>query len=119
MRRAPKPRAGSPFSALSGGSSDTERVQGGRGRQGINCQLHVAPVERLFSTMRKAPGDLLLLLPTAVRVRAAGATHAPSRQLRRAAWRRKAKLGGVWPHMLRHSCGYYALALLCPSEVNS
>ena len=58
MRRAPKPLLGARFLLSAGGSSDTERVQGGRGRQGINCQLHVAPVERLFSTMRKVFGVL-------------------------------------------------------------
>jgi integrase len=41
-----------------------------------------------------------------VRVRAPGPAHPPGHQLVRVAGE-TAKLGRVWPHMLRHSCGYY------------
>ena len=33
--------------------------------------------------------------------------HSPGRHLHRARAGEKAKLGRVWAHMLRHSCGYY------------
>ena len=42
-----------------------------------------------------------------VRVRAAGTAHPPGRELYRAGGWRDREARRVWPHMLRHSCGYY------------
>ena len=39
--------------------------------------------------------------------RARGAVHPPRHRLHHPRGRARAKLGHVWPHMLRHSCGYH------------
>jgi len=69
------------------------------------CQLHVAPVERLFSTMRKAPWRLIAAVADCCSC--PSGRRKPSRQLRRAACRREGEARRGMPHMLRHSCGYY------------
>jgi type 1 fimbriae regulatory protein FimB/type 1 fimbriae regulatory protein FimE len=69
----------------------------------LKGSLNVEHRSPAISLLPRHPGGQSAL---AIRVRAAGTAHLPSRQLYRSGRWRDAKLGRVWPHMLRHSCGY-------------
>jgi type 1 fimbriae regulatory protein FimB len=92
----------------------SEAIQMRRNQPDVKrSRLWVARLEGSLSVEHPIAGDELHAIQAlpghpggqfalAVRVREAGTAHPPGRQLYRAA--------RVWPHMLRHSCGYYLAA---------